>query len=637
MTSSPADRSLSLRSLAALPAVCALVIVWGSAAAAQTMPAFGVPTPYAFYGTNVGALASGDLNGDGNADVVAVAGSLAGVRVGLGNGTGQLIAHGTFGTGAGPNAIALADFNGDGTLDAVTSNNNNFTGTTFSVLIGTGTGAFAGEATYPIGIAFHVITKVAAGDVTGDGRPDIVTLSGKGCGANTAGCSTVTVWANNGSGGFASVFTRAFASPNGYYYSGYADVQVADVNHDARGDLVLAIGTYDNGNEPQLQVMPGSGSGSFGTTKYYRYPLVNGGRAFHTVSVAVGDVTGDSRLDIVAMAQRAPGSNSHVIVMRNDGTGEFPQASGSAHSMNWFYGTGVQIGDLNDDGALDIAASLQNGSGSLGYAINGGGGTFPAAMTNIWTAGTFAITLADLNNSGPGTLDVALGSPGGVTVFLNGTPTAAACAAGTYSTSGNEPCTPAGAGYFVATEGATSQTPCPSGSYSDQTGSVSCTLAPPGSYAPGPGAQGSLLCAAGTYSASAGSAACTPADAGFFVPSLGATSQSACPAGYSSAAGAFECYPLDTDGDGVNDVDDAVPNSDMQAAVRVGTCSAGVASQVMPNGATFNDLLAAGVNGAATHGQRVSVVTALSNGWKNAGLISGRDHGAIVSCTARAK
>ena len=150
MTSSPADRSLSLRSLAALPAVCALVIVWGSAAAAQTMPAFGVPTPYAFYGTNVGALASGDLNGDGNADVVAVAGSLAGVRVGLGNGTGQLIAHGTFGTGAGPNAIALADFNGDGTLDAVTSNNNNFTGTTFSVLIGTGTGAFAGEA-IPIG------------------------------------------------------------------------------------------------------------------------------------------------------------------------------------------------------------------------------------------------------------------------------------------------------------------------------------------------------------------------------------------------------------------------------------------------------------------------------------------------------
>ena len=132
---------------------------------------------------------------------------------------------------------------------------------------------------------------------------------------------------------------------------------------------------------------------------------------------------------------------------------------------------------------------------------------------------------------------------------------------------------------WMDAEGATSQTPCPSGSYSDQTGSVSCTLAPPGSYAPGPGAQGSLLCAAGTYSASAGSAACTPADAGFFVPSLGATSQSACPAGYSSAAGAFECYPLDTDGDGVNDVDDAVPNSDMQAAVRVGTCSAGVASQ----------------------------------------------------------
>src|SRR5688500_17709786 len=137
MTSSPADRSLSLRSLASVLTVCTLVIVWGSAAAAQT-PGFALPTLYSFYGTNVGAVASGDLDGDGVDDVVAVARNVAGVRVGLGNGTGQLIDHGTFGTGAGPNALALADFNGDGRLDVVTSNHNNASGTTFSVLFGTG-------------------------------------------------------------------------------------------------------------------------------------------------------------------------------------------------------------------------------------------------------------------------------------------------------------------------------------------------------------------------------------------------------------------------------------------------------------------------------------------------------------------
>lgn len=205
MTSSPADRSVSLRSLASVLTVCTLVIVWGSAAAAQSLPNFGTPTIYSFYGSNVGALASGDLNGDGNADVVAVAPAIAGVSVGLGNGTGQLVSNGTFGTGAGPNSVALADFNNDGKLDAVTSNFNNFTGTTFSVLSGTGTGTFAGEVTYSIGIAFHVIGKVAVGDVTGDGRPDVVVLSAKSCGANSVGCSNVTVWANNGTGGFSSV------------------------------------------------------------------------------------------------------------------------------------------------------------------------------------------------------------------------------------------------------------------------------------------------------------------------------------------------------------------------------------------------------------------------------------------------
>jgi hypothetical protein len=224
-----------------------------------------------------------------------------------------------------------------------------------------------------------------------------------------------------------------------------------------------------------------------------------------------------------------------------------------------------------------------------------------------------------------------------VTVFLHGTPVAAPCAAGTYSATGNEPCTPAAAGYFVATVGATSPEACPSGSYSSQSGSIACTPAPAGSYAPGPGASGPLLCVAGTYSAVVGSATCTPADAGFYVPALGATSQVACPTGYSSNAGAFECYPLDSDGDGVNDLGDAVPNSDMHPTVRAGACSTGVANRTMPNGATFNDLLAVAVSGGATHGQHVSAVTALSNAWKSAGLISGRDHGAIVSCVARAK
>lgn len=628
-----------VRSLVVLASLLGLAVVptyTAPAPAATTLPDLGVPTLFNFYGINVAAVAAGDLNGDGNADVVAAGPGIAGVRVGLGDGSGALSAFGTFGTGAGISAVALADFDGDGHLDAVTSNLNNHSGTTFSVLFGTGTGAFTGEVTYSLGTTTTpIVFKVAAGDVTGDGRPDIVTLSGKGCGSFSAGCSNVTVFKNNGAGGFSSGFTRAYFSPSGYYYSGYADVQVADINGDEKGDLVLAIGTYDGGSDPQIQIMPGSGAGSFGATQYYRFPLVNGIKPFHTSSIAVGDVTGDGEPDLVAMAQRVGyNTSSHLIVMRNDGTGQFKQTSGSAHSLNNIYSGGVQIGDLNDDGKLDIAGSVSNGY--LTYVLNDGTGNFPASTTNVFIHHSpGSIVLADLNNSGSGTLDIAMGGGAGVTVFINGTSTATPCAAGTYSASGDEPCAPADPGYFVATEGATSQTACPSGFFSGLSGATACTLAPAGSYAPGPAATWSLLCPAGTYSASEGAAACTPADAGSYVPAPGATSQTACPTGYSSDGGAIECYPIDTDGDGVNDIDDAYPNSNMHPTVQVGACTAGVANQTMPNGATFNDLLAA-VSGA-NHGQRVSAVSALSNGWKSAGLISGRDHGAIVSCVARSK
>jgi hypothetical protein len=385
--------------------------------------------------------------------------------------------------------------------------------------------------------------------------------------------------------------------------------------------------------------MRGNGDGTFAATDYWRFPSVNGNPPYHTGSVRVADVTGDGWPDLVAMAARTrPGGNSHLLVMRNNGAGGFPQASGSAHTLNWFYGSGVAIGDLNDDGHLDIAAPLQNAGGVLSYMLNDGTGNFPAVTTNINMAvGPSSIVLADLNNSGPGTLDVALGGPNGVTVFLQGTPIPPTCGAGTYSATGNAPCATADPGYFVATEGATSQTACPVGTYSSVTGATECQPAPAGSYVDTTASTGSLLCPAGSFSDTIGSASCTPAAPGFFVPTIGATSQTACATGFGSDVGAIACYPLDNDGDGVNNDNDAYPDSNMSATVSVGVCSTAVANQVLPNGATFNDLLATAAAGATSHGQLVNAVSHLSNGWKDAGLISGRDHGAIVSCVARSK
>jgi hypothetical protein len=92
---------------------------------------------------------------------------------------------------------------------------------------------------------------------------------------------------------------------------------------------------------------------------------------------------------------------------------------------------------------------------------------------------------------------------------------------------------------------------------------------------------------------------------------------------------------FDTDGDGVDDDEDAHPLSDLSATVGIDGCDSGVANQVLANGSSFNDLIADAKAAAANHGQFIRAVADLADGWKKAGLISGREQGAIVSCNAQ--
>ena len=94
----------------------------------------------------------------------------------------------------------------------------------------------------------------------------------------------------------------------------------------------------------------------------------------------------------------------------------------------------------------------------------------------------------------------------------------------------------------------------------------------------------------------------------------------------------------DTDGDGVGDAGDAYPLSDTSPTCAIGGCDSGVPNRVLSDGATFNDLIAAAhTTAGGNHGKFVSAVTKLADGWKKAGLITGRQQGAITSCAARSK
>ena len=92
----------------------------------------------------------------------------------------------------------------------------------------------------------------------------------------------------------------------------------------------------------------------------------------------------------------------------------------------------------------------------------------------------------------------------------------------------------------------------------------------------------------------------------------------------------------DLDGDSFLDFDDRCPNSNLSSTVVIDGCDSGVANPLDVNGCTIADQVAACAEGATNHGGFVSCVAHLTSDLKKAGVITGKEKGAIQSCTGQA-
>ncbi|MBX7137181.1 MAG: FG-GAP-like repeat-containing protein [Oligoflexia bacterium] len=320
-------------------------------------------------------MEAADFNGDGKADIVAVAADGSGIKIKLGtaDGIGTTSSISTFAA----SDLTLGDFNGDGVKDFAVIG-----GGEVRVFVGNGSGGFSAGGTYTASG-----NKIAAGDFNGDGKDDV--------GIATSSSTALGIFLNSGNGTFGALRTSntssaiadiAIGDANGdgiadlvagafdgiYLFGGNGNgalgaatrtstylggqIGLADLNHDGIMDLVGITGAY-------FAVYTGSTSGTFGAGTEYGAPDNSS-----TGSFTFADINGDGYQDIVTGQSEA--TTSLTGLWTNNGSAVFSYAAGDSSPA----GTGIYVvaaGDFNGDGAVDLLTDSANVGGFGSSSLQG--------------------------------------------------------------------------------------------------------------------------------------------------------------------------------------------------------------------------------------------------------------------------
>ena len=336
-----------------------------------------------------------DFNGDGKPDLAVLNNGDGTVSILLNKGDGTFEPAKSYFSGQqAPTSFTVADFNGDGKLDIAVGFSSTVgfscSGASVYTLAGNGDGTFK-AAVKAVEMPSYT-TYVAAGDVTGNGKADIVVLRVQ----YDDSCSPAggySIFPGNGDGTF------------------QAEQQVTSNPPDFNADGIPDITVFGGGG---LNVFFGQGNGQF--QPLASGPETNGG------GVVLADLNGDHFQDQAFITDVCGNKicsyiQTYVAASLNDGHGNFA----SQFVAGPFVEGGVlwlAKADFNGDGKTDLAY-INAGTAGFRMILGRGDGIFPALVDFNSGSGPNTFVTADLNGDGHPDVVLANVNDGTITVALN--------------------------------------------------------------------------------------------------------------------------------------------------------------------------------------------------------------------------
>ena len=306
------------------------------------------------------SAAIADFNGDGKPDIVTGGGnpSIAVLNNVTPPGRGASFAPGYRSLDGITNRdLAAVDVNGDGKPDVVGISN---TADRVAVFIGVGDGTFAPWSLYFTGDG---PIALAARDFNGDGKLDIVTADANG--------KTLSLLANNGDGTLATVVSTSIGGGTPNF--------LATADFDGDGDLDIAVGT----TAPNAVVIFTNTGGVFTRSAEILADAV-------LTSLAAVDANGDGKADLFF----GFGTDTSIRYAKNNGAGFDVSLVPAGGAIG-----GIVVRDVTGDGLPDLVTTLRTTS-RLSIMPQLGAGGFGAPIFSSLNFNRNKLLLADLDEDG---------------------------------------------------------------------------------------------------------------------------------------------------------------------------------------------------------------------------------------------